>query len=198
MQILPQNVGQIIGKYNMRKHVVKGFTLLELVITIAILGILSVISIPSLVNVYNIQAEQSAATQVLSIFKMARQQAIAMRTNVSVTLLNGEWKAANTADNSIVTQQKINTAFKSSLVGIKTSATNVTPATSFGYTSAGVPYANGSFLNSGQSIFISFSKQSDSINIANAKTIGLIIDRNGSIYICKNTVDNQVTQKCNT
>jgi prepilin-type N-terminal cleavage/methylation domain-containing protein len=184
----------------MRKHLVKGFTLLELMMTVAILGILSIIAVPSLVNIYNTQAEQSAATQVLSVFKTARQHAIAMRTNVSVVLLNGEWKAANTADNSVITQQKINSTFKSSLIGIKTSTTNVATATSFGYTSAGVPYVNGSFLNSGQSIFISFSKtqSSDSISIANAKTIGFIIDRNGSMYICKNTVDGQVTQQCNT
>ncbi|MFM2343423.1 MAG: hypothetical protein RLZZ210_31 [Pseudomonadota bacterium] len=181
----------------MKKYLVKGFTLLELIVTFGIIGILAIIAIPSIVSVYNTQAETSAATQVLGIFKVARQTSISMRSNVSISLVSGEWIVTNTADSSLVTRQKINSSFLSSLVGIKTSSTAITAATNFGYTSAGVPYANTSFLTGNQAIFVGFSKKTG-MNLGDNSTIGMMVDRMGSIYICKNIVDGQITQRCNT
>ena len=184
----------------MKKNIAAtGFTLLELMMTVGILGILSTMTVPSLVSVYNTQVDQSNASQALSIFKTARQNAISMRANTSIEWLNNEWIVKNTVDNSIITQQRINNTFQYSLIGLKTSSTNVTPFTKFGYTSAGVPYINGTLLLSGQSIFIGFSKKANTtITLAGSNTIGFIVDQTGSMYICKNTTDAQITQKCNT
>lgn len=64
----------------MRKSLQAGFTLIELMVVVAILGILSAIAYPSYVN-YTIRANRSAAQQfMMTIANMEEQSMLANRT----------------------------------------------------------------------------------------------------------------------
>ena len=73
----------------LRTRVCKGFTLIELMITISILGILLGIGLPSFVTFINNNKITSEANDLIYSFHMARSEAIKRGTEVRIASMNG-------------------------------------------------------------------------------------------------------------
>ena len=68
-----------------------GFTLIELMITITILGILTSIALPAFSGFIAEQRIKTASFDVVSTLMLARSEAIKRNTNVTVTPVGGKW-----------------------------------------------------------------------------------------------------------
>ena len=73
----------------LRTPVCKGFTLIELMITISILGILLGVGLPSFVTFINNNKITSEANDLIYSFHMARSEAIKRGTEVRIASMNG-------------------------------------------------------------------------------------------------------------
>ncbi|WP_419536157.1 GspH/FimT family pseudopilin [Endozoicomonas sp.] len=83
-----------------------GFTLVELIITLAVLGILSAIAYPSLTQSIANNQVRSQAEEIQSILAFARSEAITRGTDVVISPDNG-WAGSNgtvTANGTIILQ----------------------------------------------------------------------------------------------
>ena len=60
-----------------QKEFARGFTLIELMVTVMVLGIITAIAVPSFAALLQSQRVSSAATQVYSLFALARSEAVA-------------------------------------------------------------------------------------------------------------------------
>jgi len=87
-------------KHMMRQA--KGFTLLELMIVIAVLGILAAVAIPNFVSQMPKYRLNGAARQVMGDLMWARMQAVSLNRRVKVFFLsnNHEYKICDDADNN--------------------------------------------------------------------------------------------------
>lgn len=61
-----------------------GFTLIELMIIVALLGVFAAIAVPSFTQFINNNRTQSANNEVLALLQYARSTAVAQRTTISV------------------------------------------------------------------------------------------------------------------
>lgn len=68
-----------------------GFTLIELMVTIALLGIFAAIAIPSFSTLINNNRTQAASNEVFGLLQYARSIAAQDRTNYSACLSAGVW-----------------------------------------------------------------------------------------------------------
>ncbi|WP_052378842.1 GspH/FimT family pseudopilin [Polycyclovorans algicola] len=74
----------------------RGFTLIELLVTIAVLVILATIAVPSFTAVIRSNRAVSEANQLLSLYRLARSEAIRRNQSVSICpTTNGETCAPN-------------------------------------------------------------------------------------------------------
>ncbi len=73
---------RISARYN------DGFTLVELLITVAIASILLAVGVPSFVNFLSADASKSAAERLMSTLAYARSEAVTRSTNVTVCSLS--------------------------------------------------------------------------------------------------------------
>ena len=69
----------------------KGFTLVELMVTVAIAAILLAIAMPSLESISNNNALKSTTRDLVSTINTARSQSLSTRTNVLVESAGGGW-----------------------------------------------------------------------------------------------------------
>jgi type IV fimbrial biogenesis protein FimT len=69
----------------------QGFTLTELLITLAILGILSSVALPSFIDQLKNNRLVSNTNQLQSVFKFARSEAAKREKTVTLDENNGEW-----------------------------------------------------------------------------------------------------------
>jgi prepilin-type N-terminal cleavage/methylation domain-containing protein len=74
----------------------RGYTLAELLTTIAIITSIVLVSIPSFANLRRKSAVQAAAASMRSVFQLARSRAIARGTNCGIKFvqIRGEWQFA--------------------------------------------------------------------------------------------------------
>ena len=69
-----------------------GFTLIELMITVTIVGILAAVATPSLRELILTQYVRSGAADLQSAFYVARSEAIKRACNVNVTPVGADWQ----------------------------------------------------------------------------------------------------------
>lgn len=69
----------------------KGFTLVELMVVVAVLAIISAIAMPSFTEVIESQRMKGAATDLMIVMTRARSEAIKRNVNVTVTPKSGDW-----------------------------------------------------------------------------------------------------------
>ncbi|MFH6954734.1 GspH/FimT family pseudopilin [Pseudoalteromonas sp. XMcav1-K] len=71
-----------------------GFTLIEVIIVVAIIGIVSAVAAPNLLN--NIKQDRivSTANELMSTFKMARSEAVKLEKEVTLTAQGSNWLAS--------------------------------------------------------------------------------------------------------
>lgn len=79
-----------------------GFTLIELMIVVALLGIFAAIAVPGFTQFINNNRTQSANNEVMALLQYARSTAVAQRTTISVCPDDNTWtvkeKGCTTAD----------------------------------------------------------------------------------------------------
>lgn len=75
-----------IGSSNTRLFPISGFTLVELIITIAILAIIALMAAPSFATMYSRQKLESSARELVMKISEARSQAVLLRQSTGVCL----------------------------------------------------------------------------------------------------------------
>jgi type IV fimbrial biogenesis protein FimT len=75
----------------MTRHADRGFTLPELLIVVTLLGVLISLAVPSLAEFVRNQRVKTASFDLLSTLTVARSEAIARNTNVTITPAAGAW-----------------------------------------------------------------------------------------------------------
>jgi type IV fimbrial biogenesis protein FimT len=74
-----------------RKHCGAGFTLIEVVVVVALLAIVATIAAPSFRSFIGTMNSKSAAFDLISDLTVARSEAIKRNANVTVTPTGGDW-----------------------------------------------------------------------------------------------------------
>ncbi|MBQ4833522.1 GspH/FimT family pseudopilin [Pseudoalteromonas sp. MMG010] len=81
----------------------RGFSLLELLITIVVIGILSAIAAPSFISFIKNERLTTNANQLYSTFKVARSEAIKREQTVSIVVNDTKWQANTLIDSQMTT-----------------------------------------------------------------------------------------------
>ncbi len=106
-------------------HYLKGLTLTELMLTLAILGIMTVFALPSLNNLILDQRVKSATFDVFSSLVYARSEALKRNGNIDVVATGGNWANGWTVQTQgTVTVLKNHDALNSITVKATDSASN--------------------------------------------------------------------------
>lgn len=103
---------------------IKGFTLIELMVTVAVLAIVLVVAVPSFTEMLRQNTLRSQANELLGLAHFARTEAIKRRVNVSVDLTPGTgWKAEVLQPGTTTVLREVNkTATSVVLNGVGTTA----------------------------------------------------------------------------
>ncbi len=180
-----------------------GFTLLELLLAMAIMGILAALIIPPITTLYREKQEISIATQMMLVFKNARKEAINKRINIRIVFddVARKIQVIETNTNKILNQQLLNNKFQSHIMGIKNKNGKLITGKAFGYNSAGVLYSiNGSNsqpITQEENFIFAISMLNKGLDVNNENTKGFLITGAGNSFLCQNKVNAQVTHTCN-
>lgn len=69
----------------------QGFTIIELMVAIAVAGVLLSVAVPSFQNIARNNAVRAATNDLIATINLARQQSMSMRSEVSITPATGGW-----------------------------------------------------------------------------------------------------------
>ena len=78
-----------VGKRHMRSIGQNGFTLVELMVTIAVMGIIAVMAAPSFGNMLNKQNLNRSTSELVAVLSKARSQAAIERRTITVSIGQG-------------------------------------------------------------------------------------------------------------
>lgn len=98
-----------------------GFTLIELMITITLLGVFAALAVPSFATLINNNRTQAASNEVYALLQYARSIAAQERTNYSACLNDGEWTVKKTCSSTVA----MRTLGKTASVDIKASTSEI-------------------------------------------------------------------------
>ena len=92
---------------NIRSKRVEGFTLVEVMVVIALLVVVSTVAIPSFVDMIRRNQVQSQATELLNLLQYARGQAVTRRTSYEVfqSQDGSQWVARRVNSNNEPTER---------------------------------------------------------------------------------------------
>ena len=77
---------------NARAAFQRGFTMIEIVVVVAIMGVLLTIAVPSFVTYSSSQKVKTASFDLYASMMFARSEAIKRKVNVTVAAVGGDWK----------------------------------------------------------------------------------------------------------
>lgn len=86
---------QTLESRALNKHSNYGFTLVELMVTLAVLAIVVAIAVPNFTRFMRTNETQAQANELAQLIQYARSQAVSLRRNQSVTVSGSEWTAAS-------------------------------------------------------------------------------------------------------
>lgn len=70
---------------------VKGFTLIELMVALAVAAVLLTIAVPSFQSVSRNSAVRATTNDLMSTINLARMQAVSTRSNMTIAPTDGDW-----------------------------------------------------------------------------------------------------------
>lgn len=131
----------------------QGITLVELMVTVAIIGILGSLALPSYRDVMAREQLTAAANELVSSYKFARSEAIKRSTSITLTATEaGLWVIKDSDDNELkVFTPPTRGVTVTGLVSISISATGNTAKTSISLANSQGENMNLCILPSGQS-----------------------------------------------
>lgn len=88
-----------------KQHNKKGFTLIELMITISVVTVLSILGAPALSEFMEKNKIKTAATSMNSGIQLARSEAIKRNSTVSFNLTNSQWNVTTPDDELVAMAQ---------------------------------------------------------------------------------------------
>lgn len=103
------NPGKAMPRFSrrpMRRAGASGFTMIELLMTVAILGILSVAAIPSFRTFIAEQRIKTASFDLISMLTMARSEAIKRGANVTIAM-SSSFFTVTSPDGTILLKQEV-------------------------------------------------------------------------------------------
>ncbi|MDM0115269.1 GspH/FimT family pseudopilin [Variovorax sp. J22R133] len=172
----------------------RGFTLIELMVTITVLGVLSVFAYPSYANFIQNTQIRSAAESVVSGLQIARAEAIRGNKNVQFQLLNTsatstvtggggtDWSVVSAAAATpTVFDQTVQTRYESSATSKARVGTATTASATVATAGAGMP-ATITFTGMGRTT--TTIQQLDFTGASGTRNLRVLIAPGGDVRLC--------------
>lgn len=157
-----------------------GFTLIELMVAVVILGILSTLAFPSFQTMLRNTQVRNAAESVLNGLQRTRAQAVALNNNVSFTLGNdSSWVIRDVIRNQQI-EERVNTAEGSKNVTVTTIGNSTI-----------------TFNNVGGVVAAAAVQQFDFEAEGSDRPLRVVVGLGGSVRMCDPNLPSSNTGACN-